>query len=59
MAKVTREMLTAIRTSFEQYKEEVENAGLKKATEMTYLRHADTFIRWLDDDFEPGATLRR
>lgn len=36
----------------------VEAAGLVKTAAAAYLRHAMFFVRWLDETFEPGGSLR-
>jgi len=40
------------------YVQELEAAGLRQSAIDTYYRHAMFFIRWLDDDFEPGGRLK-
>ena len=52
--RVTRECLKQVQDALETYREEVEARNLKPSTKETYLRHAETFVRWLDGDFEPG-----
>jgi len=39
------------------YADDVAAAGRQQATIDTYLRHAMFFVRWLDDDFDPGGRL--
>ena len=58
MPKVSRDTLTAVQRALEQYKDMVEATALSPAAKRTYLLHAEHFVRWLDDDFEPGATLK-
>ena len=59
MPKVNAETMTAIKIALESYIEEVEAAPLSDATMRTYCLHARHFVRWLDDEFEPGATIPR
>ena len=33
---------------------EVSEATLSPLTQRTYLQHAESFVRWLKDDFKPG-----
>lgn len=47
--------LEDVKNALENYREEVNASNLAPETKRTYLRHADTFVRWLDDDFVPGA----
>ena len=61
MAKVSREFLDDLRTAFELYSEAVNQANLSMNSKRTYLSDVQRFIRWLEDDFEPGkpANLRK
>ena len=47
-----------VKEALEVYREEVEASDLASDTKRTYLRHAETFVRWLHGDFEPGARNR-
>ena len=57
--KVRVETFTTIQRALERYKREVEDTDLAQTTKATYILHADQFVRWLKDDFEPGGTLQR
>ena len=57
MPKIGNSCLKQVREALRQYEQEVEAAELQESTKRTYLRHAETFCRWLDDDFEPGANV--
>lgn len=59
MPKVSLPALKEVQDAFEQYQEEVEKSPLKLSAKNTYLLHARQFVRWLDDNFTPGATVRR
>ena len=59
MPKVSKETLILIRDALERYQEEVIATSLKPSSKKTYLLHAEHFVRWLADDFEPGASLLR
>ena len=59
MPKVDRETLRKIEVAFERYKAELQESDLKYATVTTYLLDAERFIRWLNDQYEPGEKLRR
>ena len=52
--KISQQAMEEVRQALEVYREEVNSAPLASATRWTYLRHADTFVRWLNDDFLPG-----
>ena len=54
MAKVNREFLEDLRAAFELYSEAVNQANLRRQTKKTYLLDVQRFVRWLEDDFEPG-----
>ena len=56
MAKVKRETLEETKDAFERYKKAVNgSSGLTEKTKKTYISYVDQFVRWLDDDFEPGG----
>ena len=59
MPKVSPEILATIQEAYERYVSEVESSDLTPESKLTYLGHAQQFVRWLDDDFEPGETKRR
>ena len=58
MPKMDRETLEKVQRALEQYCKVVDAAGLSSRSATTYKLHAEHFVRWLDDRFEPGATLR-
>ena len=58
MPKVSPEILKAVKDALDSYEKEVERTPLTASAKNTYLLHARNFVRWLDDDFEPGATLK-
>ena len=57
MPKVSDEVLVRIKKALDQYEAEIEESALTRLSKNTYILHADQFVRWLKDDFEPGATL--
>ena len=57
--KVRVETFTAIQRALGQYKREVEDSSLLPSTKATYILHAEHFVRWLKDYFEPGGSLGR
>ena len=59
MGKVKPETLREVEAAFDRYEAEVRAAGLQASAEKTYLVHSNNFIRWLRDEFTPGATLKR
>ena len=58
MSKVSRDCLVQILSAIELYKNEVNSTPMKVSSKNTYILHADHFVRWLQDDFEPGVTLK-
>jgi len=54
MPGVSNSALREVELALERYRLEVEASRLRPKTKWTYLRHADTFVRWLRDDFTPG-----
>ena len=59
MPKVSPAALKEVQDALEQYRKEVAATLMTPSTKDTYLLHSTNFVRWLDDDFEPGATLER
>jgi hypothetical protein len=59
VGKVSLGTLTELDAAFERYEAEVQAAGLQPMAVKTYLLHSRNFIRWLRDDFTPGAKLKR
>lgn len=57
MTHISPECLSQVRKALEAYREEVEATNLTHDTKGTYLRHAESFVRWLDGDFEPGSKV--
>ena len=58
MSKINREALNLVMDALDQYEKEVEGTHLKVPSKRTYLLHARHFVRWLEDDFEPGVNVR-
>ena len=56
--KISQSSLQEIREAFERYSDVVEESELRLSAKNTYLLHARQFVRWLSDEFEPGATIR-
>ncbi|MCY4547710.1 MAG: hypothetical protein OXC28_05025 [Defluviicoccus sp.] len=56
--KIRPECLGEVQHALEKYREIVERTALAPNTKHTYLLHAENFVRWLRDEFEPGRTLR-
>ena len=48
-----------IQAALIDYESAVNESSLKDSSKFTYLLHAHHFVRWLDNDFEPGERLRR
>ena len=58
MPKLDRDVMRPVQDALGSYEEEVEATECTRSTKNTYLLHARQFVRWLNDDFEPGVTLR-
>ena len=59
MPKISGESLYQVQAALENYEEAVNATSMTVESKKTYLLHARNFVRWLNDDFEPGATLRQ
>lgn len=59
MPKISGESLSQVQAALENYEEAVNATLMTEQSKKTYLLHSKNFVRWLDDDFEPGATLRQ
>ena len=59
MARVSLVVLQAVEEALQRYEEEVEASRMTSQSKITYRDHARQFVRWLDDDFEPGANVKR
>jgi hypothetical protein len=53
------ETVRLVEQAWERYEKVVDNAPLMPNAKRTYLLHSRNFVRWLKDDFMPGATIRR
>ena len=59
MPKISQDCLTQVLRAMERYEEEVNATTMTRSTKHTYILHADQFVRWLNDEFEPGSTKKR
>ena len=59
MPKISNRSLDEVRLAMEAYEQAVETAKLNgyltQESAVTYTSHVGQFVRWLDDDFEPGS----
>lgn len=53
--KISPEALQEVRQALRAYEDAVEATNLASASKTIYIDRADRFVRWLDDDFEPGS----
>ena len=58
MPKINNDALRQVQAALDRYQEEVKATDCTESTKKTYILHARNFVRWLDDDFEPGVNLR-
>jgi hypothetical protein len=57
--KTDIEYLSKIHDLLLTYKIEVELSSMKPLTKKIYIDHANNFVRWVSNDFEPGARLKK
>ena len=57
MPRINESCLKQVQNALEAYEQEVGATELASDTKRTYMRHAETFVRWLADDFEPGVNI--
>ena len=53
--KISVEALGEIKDALVNYKGTVDDTSMTESSKKTYTLHAEHFVRWLDDDFEPGG----
>ena len=58
MPEINAEALRLVKEALERYEHEVDATDLTPESKRTYIGHAQQFVRWLDDDFEPGVNVR-
>ncbi len=59
MPKVSPTTLREVREALRRYERIVAASPMRESTKKTYLLHSNNFVRWLADDFEPGASVGR
>ena len=47
---------TELRRELEEFRRQLEAAGLRKSSIETYVTRTAVFLRWLDGDYEPRGT---
>lgn len=61
--KVSPEALAEVQHAINEYREKIEEARdsghLHSNTGRTYLRGAESFVRWLSGEYEPGVRSKR
>ena len=55
MPKVSQQTLDEVREALDGYSRELESSSLAPGTIVNYVRFTNRFVRWLEDDFEPGS----
>ena len=55
MVRVSSKTLAEVEQALKAYEQAVEEAPLAPSSKETYVNRAQLFVRWLKDDFEPGA----
>ena len=59
MPKISQDCLAQVLGALERYKKEVNAAPIAGNTKNTYILHSNNFVRWLNDEFEPGGRNKR
>ena len=59
MPKISQPSLREVQEALEKYREVVDATRMTPSTKRTYLLHAENFVRWLSDDFNPGVNSRQ
>ena len=57
MPKLDPATTRKVERAAERYLSEVDESLMTENSKGTYRRHVEHFVRWLNDDFEPGGTL--
>ena len=58
MPIINDEALRLVKDALDQYETAVESTNCTEMTKRTYILHARNFVRWLNDDFDPGVNVR-
>ncbi len=53
--RVSSKTLQEVEEAHREYEKEVQASNMTPSAKRTYLLHAEHFVRWLKDDFVPGA----
>ena len=59
MPIINDKALRLVKDALDQYETAVESTNCTEKTKRTYILHARNFVRWLNDDFDPGVNVRR
>lgn len=57
MTKIDDATMKEIERLLDEYRRVLSNSPLSLTTKNSYRVHAEYFVRWLADDFEPGAMV--
>lgn len=57
--KASQKATDEVEAAFKRYTKEVNDTAMTHTSKWTYLRYVEQFIRWLNDDFEPGLNAPR
>ena len=58
MAKISDPAVEEVRQALRRYVAEVEASPLKQSSKWNFVLHAENFVRWLEDSFNPGSRLQ-
>ena len=57
MPKLDPATMRKVERAAERYLREIDESFMTENSKETYRSHVENFVRWLNDDFEPGGTL--
>jgi hypothetical protein len=53
--RVSSNALQEVETALREYAQEVQASNMTPSLKHTYLLHSENFVKWLKNDFVPGA----
>lgn len=53
--RISKNALREVEDALREYEKEVKSSDMTDSTKRTYLLHTRNFVRWLKDEFVPGA----
>ena len=53
--RISYKALAEVEQAYAEYKQVVETSSMALTSRKTYIIHADQFVRWLKQEFQPGV----